>query len=238
MRGRAVRSGVSRETPPRDRPGLVDEHPLTRPAPPLRPYVSSYAGYRQAGVPPGRHRGLPSPRLTLIFTLDEPPGPRHLRRPHRRSAHRPRADHPPGPSVRHPGRSAPAGRPRVAGAARRRAGKHRPSRGGGARAAGHGPRGTAADGPQLAGAVCAAGRLSAALPVAGTARHRRRSGAGGRPCLAVAGPVTGCRTGGDARRGHRLEHPPSDRPFPAGNRSDAQDRRAGHPLRPGTPGAR
>ncbi|MGW9426533.1 helix-turn-helix domain-containing protein [Streptomyces decoyicus] len=50
----------------------MDEHPLARPAPSLRPYVSSYAGYRQAGVPPGRHRGLPSPRLTLIFTLDEP----------------------------------------------------------------------------------------------------------------------------------------------------------------------
>ncbi|MFG2830921.1 helix-turn-helix domain-containing protein [Streptomyces sp. NPDC048434] len=72
MRGRAVRSGVSRETRPRDRPGPVDEHPLALPAPPLRPYVSAYAGYRQAGVPPGRHRGLPSPRLTLIFTLDEP----------------------------------------------------------------------------------------------------------------------------------------------------------------------
>ncbi|MGW7572675.1 helix-turn-helix domain-containing protein [Streptomyces sp. NPDC054765] len=50
----------------------MDEHPLAPPAPPLRPYVSSYAGYRQAGVPPMRHRGLPSPRLTLIFTLDEP----------------------------------------------------------------------------------------------------------------------------------------------------------------------
>ncbi|GAA2298422.1 helix-turn-helix domain-containing protein [Streptomyces caniferus] len=50
----------------------MDEHPLARPAPALRPYVSAYAGYRQAGVPPGRHRGLPSPRLTLIFTLDEP----------------------------------------------------------------------------------------------------------------------------------------------------------------------
>ncbi|MFI0905948.1 helix-turn-helix domain-containing protein [Streptomyces sioyaensis] len=50
----------------------MDERPLAVPAPPLRPYVSGYAGYRQAGVPPGRHRGLPSPRLTLIFTLDEP----------------------------------------------------------------------------------------------------------------------------------------------------------------------
>lgn len=53
-------------------PGAIDEHPLVRPAPRLRPYISTYAGYRQSGIPPGRHRGLPSPRLTLIFTLDEP----------------------------------------------------------------------------------------------------------------------------------------------------------------------
>lgn len=72
MRGRAVRSGVSRETPPRVRAGPVDEQSCVRPAPPLQPYVSEYAGYRQAGLPPGRHRGLPSPWLTLIFTLDEP----------------------------------------------------------------------------------------------------------------------------------------------------------------------
>jgi len=38
----------------------------------LRRYVAWYAGYRQRGVPPARHRGLPSPYLTLIFTLDEP----------------------------------------------------------------------------------------------------------------------------------------------------------------------
>ena len=31
-----------------------------------------YTGYRQRGIPPARHRGLPSPYLTLIFTLDEP----------------------------------------------------------------------------------------------------------------------------------------------------------------------
>lgn len=49
MRGRAVRSGVSRETPPRARTGPVDEQPCVRLAPPLRPYVSEYAGYRQAG---------------------------------------------------------------------------------------------------------------------------------------------------------------------------------------------
>src|SRR5215467_11157378 len=50
----------------------VDEHRRGRPAGPLRPYVAWYTGYRQRGVPPARHRGLPSPFLTLIFTLDEP----------------------------------------------------------------------------------------------------------------------------------------------------------------------
>ena len=50
----------------------VDEHCRARPAGPLRPYVASYTGYRQRGVPPARHRGLPSPFLTFIITLDEP----------------------------------------------------------------------------------------------------------------------------------------------------------------------
>lgn len=39
---------------------------------PLRPAVAWYSGYRQVDVPPARHRGLPSPFLTLIFTLDDP----------------------------------------------------------------------------------------------------------------------------------------------------------------------
>src|SRR5262249_27651348 len=45
-----------------------------RPPPPepLRRSVAAYPGHRQRGVPPARHRGLPSPYLTLIFTLDEP----------------------------------------------------------------------------------------------------------------------------------------------------------------------
>ena len=51
---------------------VVDEHRRQRPAGPLRPYVAHYTGYRQRGVPPARHRGLPSPFLTLIVTLDEP----------------------------------------------------------------------------------------------------------------------------------------------------------------------
>jgi AraC-like DNA-binding protein len=41
------------------------------PAPALRRHLASYHGYRLVG-PPGLHRGLPSPYLTLILTLDEP----------------------------------------------------------------------------------------------------------------------------------------------------------------------
>ncbi|WP_229072537.1 helix-turn-helix domain-containing protein [Actinoplanes sp. DH11] len=50
----------------------LDEYAQARPAPSLRPYAGLYSGYRQRGVPPARHRGLPSPYLTLIFTIDEP----------------------------------------------------------------------------------------------------------------------------------------------------------------------
>jgi AraC-like DNA-binding protein len=39
---------------------------------PLRPFVAWYTGYRQTGGSPGRHRGLPSPYVTFIVTLDEP----------------------------------------------------------------------------------------------------------------------------------------------------------------------
>jgi AraC-like DNA-binding protein len=41
-------------------------------APPLRPFVAGYGGYRLEGFAPGVHRGLPSPRLTFIVSLDEP----------------------------------------------------------------------------------------------------------------------------------------------------------------------
>ena len=50
----------------------VNEYVRARPAPGLRPYVEYYSGYRQRGVGPAQHRGLPSPYLTLILTLDEP----------------------------------------------------------------------------------------------------------------------------------------------------------------------
>lgn len=51
---------------------VVDEAVRVRPAPALRGLVGWYSGYRQRGIPPTRHRGLPSPWLTLILTLDEP----------------------------------------------------------------------------------------------------------------------------------------------------------------------
>ncbi|MEV4707443.1 helix-turn-helix domain-containing protein [Actinoplanes sp. NPDC049316] len=51
---------------------MVDEYVRARPSAPLRPHVGWYSGYRQAGVAAGTHRGLPSPYLTLIFTIDDP----------------------------------------------------------------------------------------------------------------------------------------------------------------------
>jgi AraC-like DNA-binding protein len=51
---------------------VIDEYAVRRPAARLRPYVAAYTGYRQAGIEPARHRGLPSPWLTMIVTLDEP----------------------------------------------------------------------------------------------------------------------------------------------------------------------
>ena len=53
-------------------PGSTTVRESSAPAEPLRPFVAHYTGYRQRGVPRARHRGLPSPFLTLIFTLDEP----------------------------------------------------------------------------------------------------------------------------------------------------------------------
>jgi AraC-like DNA-binding protein len=50
----------------------VSEHVPRRPAAGLRSFVAGYTGYRQTGLDPAVHRGLPSPYLTLIFTLDEP----------------------------------------------------------------------------------------------------------------------------------------------------------------------
>jgi AraC-like DNA-binding protein len=51
---------------------MLDAHVQGRPSARLRQYVPFYSGYRQDGVVPARHRGLPSPYLTLIFTMDDP----------------------------------------------------------------------------------------------------------------------------------------------------------------------
>jgi AraC-like DNA-binding protein len=51
---------------------VIDEYASWVPGPELRPFVAWATGYRQAGVAPQRHRGLPSPWLTLIVTLDDP----------------------------------------------------------------------------------------------------------------------------------------------------------------------
>jgi AraC-like DNA-binding protein len=51
---------------------MVSESSRYRPPPALRPLVAWYHGYRETGGPPARHRGLPSPWLTLIITLDDP----------------------------------------------------------------------------------------------------------------------------------------------------------------------
>lgn len=50
----------------------IDAWAVARPVPALRRFVAHYHGYRQAGAVPSVHRGLPSPYLTLVLTLDEP----------------------------------------------------------------------------------------------------------------------------------------------------------------------
>ncbi len=59
----------------RDWPGAgerVDEAVRAEPSRPLRGMIAAYDGYRQRGVEPAHHLGLPSPFLTVIFTLHEP----------------------------------------------------------------------------------------------------------------------------------------------------------------------
>jgi len=50
----------------------IDEAVVARPGGPLRGVVHEHHGYRQRGLAPARHLGLPSPFLTVILTLDEP----------------------------------------------------------------------------------------------------------------------------------------------------------------------
>jgi AraC-like DNA-binding protein len=50
---------------------VVNESVGWRPPPRLAPYLDVGYGYRQSGATPGSHRGLPSPCLTLVVTLDD-----------------------------------------------------------------------------------------------------------------------------------------------------------------------
>ncbi|MGB6454080.1 MAG: AraC family transcriptional regulator [Streptosporangiaceae bacterium] len=52
-------------------PAGVSDHAWRAPSPMLRGLVHWYAGFRDVGIPPAQHRGLPSPGLTVIFTLDD-----------------------------------------------------------------------------------------------------------------------------------------------------------------------
>jgi AraC-like DNA-binding protein len=51
---------------------VIREAVAVRPNGPLRSVVSEHHGYLEHGVAPMRHLGLPSPWLTVIFTLHEP----------------------------------------------------------------------------------------------------------------------------------------------------------------------
>lgn len=51
---------------------MASEYVRWRPAEPVRRFAGWYSGYRESGGAPGTHRGLPSPHLTLIITLDDP----------------------------------------------------------------------------------------------------------------------------------------------------------------------
>lgn len=50
----------------------VNEFKERAPHPRLRPFVTSYRGYRVSGLEPGTHAGLPSGSLTFIVAFDEP----------------------------------------------------------------------------------------------------------------------------------------------------------------------
>jgi AraC-like DNA-binding protein len=51
---------------------MVQEWVVSPVHPALRPFVATAVGYRQDGLAPGLHRGLPSPYLTFVVTLDDP----------------------------------------------------------------------------------------------------------------------------------------------------------------------
>ena len=69
--GSAPRARVAAAPTVVPRPEVINESVRVRAAAALRPFVAWYTGYRQDGFPATQHRGMPSPYLTLIFTLDD-----------------------------------------------------------------------------------------------------------------------------------------------------------------------
>jgi AraC-like DNA-binding protein len=51
---------------------VVDVSVVRRPAPPLRPLIDAYIGYRLAGFPPALHRGVPARHMTFIVSIGPP----------------------------------------------------------------------------------------------------------------------------------------------------------------------
>jgi AraC-like DNA-binding protein len=52
--------------------GPISDTAVNPPAPPLRPFITQYAGFRVSGLPPGVHFGLPSSDVDLIISLGRP----------------------------------------------------------------------------------------------------------------------------------------------------------------------
>ena len=235
-------STADRETSASERPG-VDEHRRYVPAEPLRRYVAAYTGYRQRGVPPARHRGLPSPYLTLIFTLDEP----------LTIVAHPDPGQPPGefgtllgglhsvPAlITHAGAQSgiqvalrPLGARALLGLPAGELAAPRPARGGRPRRR---VRRAARPGPvrgRLAGAVRGAGRDPAPPGWPPTWHRSRRRSTGGQLGLARAAAGGRRDPGVRAGRRDRLERAAPDQPVPRRDRAGAEGRRPRHQVRPG-----
>ncbi|WP_328442034.1 helix-turn-helix transcriptional regulator [Streptomyces sp. NBC_00444] len=48
-----------------------EEWVAAAPAPPLRPFIERYCGYRLTGFPPALHRGLPSRHMTFVVSIGD-----------------------------------------------------------------------------------------------------------------------------------------------------------------------
>ena len=219
---------------------VVNEGVRGVPAAALRPYCLVQR------LPPvgggGGHRGLPSPYLTLIFTLHEPlmiathpdpgqPGPASTTR-WSAGCTRPGDRTHPGLAIRHPAVAEPARGASVARPAGWGAGPPGCAGRGRVRAAG---RRDPAAGPgrgNLAGAVRAWTRCCCAARVPHWRASRRRSATrSAKPGGCCCGPAARCGCG--AGRWVRLEHPAPAQPAAGRDGPDPQGGRPGDPLRPG-----